>query len=117
MESEINALAYIIRELSPIIDITKLLGQAVGLPIGDTIMNVSIHKDNSGALILAKNSPPQFTQRSKYYASKNIWFCKETNKRDIKLLKIETVEQLGDIFTKGLLRGSFEYHQKKIMGW
>ena len=117
MESEINALAHSCRELFPIIDITKSLGQAVGLPIGDTKMNVSIHEDNVGALILAKTFPPKFTPRNKYYASKTIWFCGEINKREIKLIKIETVEQLGDIFTKVLLRGSFEYLQKNIMGW
>ena len=72
MESDINALAHSCRELFPIIDITKSLGQVVGIPIGDTTMNVSIHEDNSGALILAKAFPPQFTPRRKYYASKTI---------------------------------------------
>ena len=65
MESDINALAHSCRELFPIIDITKSLGQVVGLPIGDTTMNVSIHEDNSGYLVLAKTFPPQFTPRSK----------------------------------------------------
>ena len=51
MESEIISLAHSCRELSPIIDITITLGQAVGMPIGDTTMDVSIHKYNSGALI------------------------------------------------------------------
>ena len=58
MESEVNALAHSCRELFPIIDVTKSLGQAVGLPIGDTATNVSIHEDNAGALILNKNLPP-----------------------------------------------------------
>ena len=80
-------------------------------------MNASIHKDNAVALILAKTLPPEFTPRSKYYASNTIWFREEINKREIKLLKIETVEQFGGIFTKGLLRGSFEYIRKKILGW
>ena len=79
-------------------------------------MNVSTHEDNSGALILTKTLPPQFIPRSKYYASKTIWFCEEIKKREIKILKIETVDQLGDIFTKELLRISFEYPRKKIMG-
>ena len=55
MESDINALAHSCRELLPIIDIKISLGKAVGLPIGDTKMNVYIHEDNAGALILAKN--------------------------------------------------------------
>ena len=58
MEEEINALAHICRELFSIIDITISLGQAIGLPIGDTTINVSIHEDKSGALILAQTLPP-----------------------------------------------------------
>ena len=104
MESDINTLAHSCRELSPIIDIKKSLGQAVGLPIGDTTMDVSIQEDNAGALILAKTFPPQFTPRSKHYASKTIWFREEINKREIKLLTIETVEQLGGYFHKGVTK-------------
>jgi hypothetical protein len=55
-----------------------------------------------GALVLAKTLPPQFTPKSKYYAIKTIWFFEEIFKRGTQLLKINTVEQLGDIFTKGL---------------
>ena len=117
MEAEINALAHSCRELFPIIDMTKSLGKAIGMPTGETTINVSIHEDNAGALVLAKTLPPQFTPRSKYYASKTIWFREEINKRGIKLMKIDTVEQLGDMFTKGLPRATFEYLRKRIMGW
>jgi hypothetical protein len=78
---------------------------------------VSIHEDNLGALVLAKTLPPQFTPRRKYYAIKTIWFCEEIFKRDVQLHKIDTVEQLGDIMTKGLTHFVFEYLRKKIMGW
>ena len=87
---------------------TISLGKAVGLHIGDTTMNVSVREDNAGALILAKKIPPQFTPRSKYYASKTIWFREEINTRGIKLFKIDTVEKLGDIFTKGFPRETLE---------
>ncbi len=80
-------------------------------------MHVSIHEDNAGALVLAETIPPQFTPRSKWYALKTVWFRKEINKRGINFLKIETVEQLGDMFTKGLPRPTFEYLRAKIMGW
>ena len=117
MESEINAMDHSCRELFPLIDITNSLGQAVVLPIGNTKMEVSIHEDNAGALILEKTLPPKFTPCIKYYYSKTIWFREEINKRGIKLFKIDTVEQMGDIFTKGLPRETFEYLRKKIMYW
>ena len=53
----------------------KSLGNSVEIPIGETEINVSIHEDNYGYLILANNFPPQFTPRSKHYADKTIWFC------------------------------------------
>jgi hypothetical protein len=118
MEAKIIAIsACCSRELFSIIDMVRSMAEATNLPVGDTTMNVSIHKDNSGALVLAQTLPPQFTPRSKYYAIKTIWFCEEIFKRGIKLNKIDTVEQLGDIFTKGLTRVVFEYLRKKIMGW
>jgi len=70
-----------------------------------------------GALVLAKTLPPQYTPLSKYYAIKTIWIREEIFKRDVQLHKIDTAEQLGDIFTKGLTRFVFEYLRKKIMGW
>jgi hypothetical protein len=117
MEAKIIALSACCRELFPIIDMVCSLAEATNLPIGNTTMNFSIYEDNSGALVLAKTLPPQFTPQNKYYAIKTIWFCEEIFKRDIQLNKIDTVKQLGGIFTKGLTRVVFEYLRKKIMGW
>ena len=98
-------------------DIVSSIGPEVGLEVGDISMNVSIHDDNAGALILAETLPPQYTPRSKHYAKKTVWFCEVIVKRGIKLVKIDTIEQLGDIFTKSLPRATFEYLRKKLMGW
>ncbi len=117
MEAEIIALSACCKELFPIMDMVSSVTKPVKLPIGKTTMNVSIHEDYSGALVLAKTLPPQFTPRSKYYAVKTIWFCEEVFKREVQLHKIDNVEQLGDIFTKGLTRFVFKYLRKKIMGW
>ena len=56
-------------------------------------MNVSIHEDNLGALVLAKTLPPQYSPRSKYYTIKTIWFCEEIFKRDVQLHKIDSLEE------------------------
>jgi hypothetical protein len=58
---------------------------------------------------LADTLPPQYTPRSKHNHIKTIWFRELIKKLKIKLVKIETVEQLGDLFTKALPRVQFEY--------
>ncbi len=83
MEAEIIALAACMRELIPIVNMVQSLAVAVGLPAGDVNMNVSVHEDNSGALVLAEMLPPQFTPRSKYYAIKTIWFCEQIHTRGL----------------------------------
>lgn len=117
MEAEIIALAHSCRELFPIMDMLKSLCGVLKLGDPTTAMHVSIHEDNAGALVLAETLPPQFTPRSKHYAIKTIWFREQIVKRGIKLFKIETSEQLGDLFTKSLPKVTFEYHRKKLLGW
>ena len=80
-------------------------------------MQVSIHEDNSGALVLIDMIPPQFTPQSKIYHLKRIWFWEEIKLQGNQLLKIDTIKQLRDLFTKGLPSKNFEYSHKKLMGW
>jgi len=118
MEAKIFALSACCRDLFPIIDMVESVTSQVSLPIGETTKKLSVHEDNSGsALVLAKTLPPQFTPRSKYYTIKTIWFHEEIHKRCAQLLKINTVEQFGDIFTKGLVQVMFEYLWRKFIGW
>ena len=117
MEAGIISLSRCFRSLFPFMDMTNLISEDVGLIIVDTKMNVHIHENNSGELILAETLLPQFTPRSNNYASKTIWFCEEIHKRGVKLNQIATMEQLGDIFIKGLPRYGAKYLRKKKMGW
>ena len=57
------------------------------------------------------------TPRSKYYAIKYRWFREQIGPRGIILLKIDTKEQLGGIFTKGLgpLALVFRQMREKLM--
>ena len=87
------------------------------IPFGVPSIKVSVHQDNSVALILARTLPPKFTPRSKYYATKTIWFLEEINKKKVALLKIATTEHLGDLFNKVIPRATFEYLRNKIMVW
>ncbi|KAL7487789.1 hypothetical protein ACHAW6_013367 [Cyclotella cf. meneghiniana] len=112
-EAEIIALAHCCWELFPVCDIIKEVDKVVGIETNDmSSMHVSLHEDNAGALVLAKTIPSLFTPRSNYYAIKTVWFREEIQKCGIMLVKIDTVKQLEDIFTKGLPRAVFEYLQK-----
>ena len=58
MEAKIIALSACCRDLFPIIDMVESVTRQVNLPIGETTMKLSVHEDNSGALVLAKTLPP-----------------------------------------------------------
>ncbi len=72
MEAKVIALPACCHELFPVIDMVESLTTAVNLPIGETTMKLSVHKNNLGALVLAKTLPPQFTPKSKYHTIKTI---------------------------------------------
>ncbi len=67
MKAKIVALAHSVHKLFPIMDGVSIMGKAIGLPVGSTTIQVSIHEDNAGALVLAKILPRQFTSQSKHY--------------------------------------------------
>ncbi len=111
------AISHCTHELIPIMQMVEFLGPAVGLPVDCTLMHVCIHEDNAGALILTDTLPLQYTPQSKHYHIKTIRFRELMKKLKIKLVKIENIEQLGDLFTKALSRVQFEYLRKNLMGW
>ncbi len=111
------------RELLPIIALVDEIGVAVGIKKPDdndsnsSTMHVTIHEENSGALILATMPPPQFTPHSKNYAVKTIWFHEQINEKKIKIAPIDTRLQLGDIFTKMPPQVTFEFLRNLLQGW
>ena len=119
MEAEISALAHCCKgkELFPLIDLAKSLAEHFKLEPVESTMSVTIHEDNAAALILGNTLPPGYTPRSKFFHLETIWFREEIARRGINLVKVDTKEQLGDIFTKGLTQVTFEYLRKKLLGW
>ncbi len=118
MEAEYVALSSLCRDLFPLIDITREICSALLLHTPDTAqMHMKIHEDNICALILGQLEPRRMTPRSKHYAVKYHWFREHLVPHKIQLVKIATKDQLGDIFTKGLDKATFEYLQKMLKGW
>ena len=118
MQAEIYAMAQCCKALFPLIMVVKELSGAAGLPPGGPPkMCITLHEDNTGALILAKTIPPQFTPRSKFYALKTIWMREQLVELGINVVKIDTKLQWGDICTKMPPVVIFEFLRELIMGW
>jgi hypothetical protein len=120
MEAEYVSLSTACKDLFPVIDLVKALSSAVGLS-DDLVANLhgKIFEDNVGALSLAKLEPARMTPRSKHYCLKYHWFRTRVSDpaSKITLHKIDSANQLGDIFTKGLTESSFVHLRRLIMGW
>jgi hypothetical protein len=82
------------RELIPIIDMVQSLAVAEGRQTGVVNIKVSVNEDNLGALVLAETLPPQFTPRSKYYATKT-WFIEEITNGESSFLRLILLNSLG----------------------
>jgi hypothetical protein len=118
MEAEYISLSQACKDLFPLLDLIQELGSACGLQIDNhTNLHVKVHEDNVGALTLGKLEPRRMTPRSKHYAIKYHWFREHIGPRNIELVKIDTKEQLGDMFTKGLSPIPFKHLRLKLMGW
>ena len=93
----------------------KYNSKAVGVPIGDITVNVSIQEDNSDAFVLVDTLPNQFIPCRIIMLLRPSYFEKNHNHK-IKLVKIDTEEHIGGVITKGLVIVPFEYLKKKLMG-
>jgi hypothetical protein len=120
MEAEYVAFSTACKDLIPVVGIIRELSAAVGLP-DDFVsrLHIKIHEDNVGALTLARAEPGRMTPRSKHYAIKYHWFREYISKPEncVSVVKVDSRNQLGDIFTKGLSSTTFAYLRRLLMGW
>ena len=118
MEAEYVALSSACRDVIPMRALLLELGTVYGLGAEDRpSILTTIYEDNEGALQLANMELPRMTPRSKHYAAKYHWFREHVKEGLIKVVGINTKEQLADIFTKGLTGESFTSLRKKLVGW
>ena len=120
MMAEYYALSSTLSEVLPFRNLIRTVARATGLNEDcATDFKVTCWEDNAGALILANSDPGQHTPRSKFYDNKVHWFrsfIKDGTDR-IQVVKVDTKEQLADMFTKPLTLPIFSYLRKKLMDW
>jgi len=117
MMAEYYALSTAMRDVLPLRNLTKTVAKAVGIPEEHvSTFKVTCHEDNDAARTLANLEPGRTTPRSKFYDVKVHWFRSHLNEH-LTVQRIDTKDQLADIFTKPLPTETFEFLRKKILGW
>ena len=117
MEAEYIALSTSLKQRILFKRLVESVWDYVGLK-QDTLISINtiVWEDNQGCKILATLEPPRMTPRSKHYAIKYHWFRTQLEPNYIVIKSIDSVEQLADMFTKGLRRVLFEACRLKSMG-
>jgi hypothetical protein len=142
MESEYNALSMSMRDVLPLLLLTKIIANALGvtkiavaefqatkhkpeksvqfeidIQFETATFKTTLHEDNTGAMILAKMEPGRMTPRSKHYGVKHHWFRTKLKPNEIEIDRIDTKLQRADFLTKSLRTKTFEANRKLTMGW
>ena len=81
-----------------------------------TIMHSTVFEDNNGALQLAQS--PKISPRTKHIAVKYHFFRDKIGEdKGILLKKVESENQIANLFTKGLTIQVFAPLRRLLMGW
>ena len=116
-ESEIIAMRMAMRELIWVRRLTKDVAETLECALDHNIkIKSKVFEDNTGAIALAHKEG--VSSRTKHIHTKH-WFFKEHIGEDkgITIHKIDTKEQLADVFTKGVEDKLFKPLRDKLMGW
>ena len=118
MMAEYYALSTALREVLPIRNSVHAVAE--GLHIDSdclTEFRTTVWEDNNGALTLANLDPGQNTTRSKFFDVKYHWFRSMLKPNAITVVKVDTKDQIADLFTKPLKEEPFTFLRKKMIGW
>lgn len=74
-----------------------------------------MHEDNNASLKFA--TMPKLSPRTKNIAIPYHFFPNKVDELKIKVIAIDTNEQLADQFTKGLVEEKCVRDRKELMGW
>ena len=118
MEAEYIALSTACRSLLPLHQLIEEISEKCNLHNHiPTSIHSTIWEDNAGALALANMELPRMSPRSKHIGVKYHWFRELIQSKNFSVKNIDTLDQIADIFTKGLSATKFEGLRKKLMGW
>ena len=114
-EAEYIALSSAMRDLIPMRTLLAEIGKVLEISETEIVCHSKLFEDNKGAEELA--NVPKIRPRTKHIAVKYHHFRSHVASGAIKVVRVDTKEQLADIFTKALPREAFQYLRKQLLGW
>ncbi len=115
-KAEYIVLLQAMRALLPLHSLLCEVSSKMDLSVSNvSVVKTRVWEDNNGALLLA-NNPTKISVRTKHMAIKYHFF-RQFIGDNIRVLKVDTKEQLADLFTKGLPLDAFRELTSKLMGW
>ena len=124
MMAEHCALSTAMRDVMPLRTLIEVVAEGCGADEAClTAFETAAWEDNNGALTLANLDPGQHASRSKFCDSKIHWFRsfsqpdEHGNPSPIKVLKVDTKQQIADLFTECLPTDVFRHSRKLLVGW
>jgi hypothetical protein len=114
-EAEYIALSQAMREVIPLMDIYNSIQVVMMTEKLHPVVKCTVFEDNNGALELAK--APKMRPRTKHIAIKYHHFRSKVDSGEVDIKRVDTKNQIADIFTKGLSRFDFEQLRTMLLGW
>ena len=117
LEAEYIVLSTAMRDLLPMRELLKEVMSKMKLKHNQTTtINSTVFEENYGALSLALS--PKISPRTKHIAVKYHFFRSKVGPgTGIDIKRVDSQDNVADIFTKGLLGDKFVYLHKLLMGW
>ena len=117
LEAKYIALSTTMRDLLPMRELLKEVMCKMKLKHNQTTtINSTVFEDNNGALQLALS--PKISPRTKHIAIKYHFFRSKVGPgTGIEIKRVDSHENVADIFTKGLMGDRFVCLRKLLMGW
>ena len=120
-EAEYIAASTAMRSFIPLRRMVHTLLEIFEIEIPKENKMSMVWEDNNGVIKMVEAAYPNMTPRSKHIAIKYHWFREHLNTdfdgATIRMQRVDTKDQLADIFTKGIQGEDFTTKRKLLMGW
>ena len=114
-ESEYIALSQSMRDVIPLLDLINELMNVIKMERTAPIVHCTVFEDNNSCIELVKC--PKMRPRTKHISIKYHHFRSKVKAGLITVERIDTLDQIADIFTKSLDEKQFIKLRKELNGW